>query len=48
LIEVGPATAAAAEQLVTETQGLITEPTLPDAAGLPRIIQARRADSAGD
>ena len=47
LIEVGPATAAAAEQLVAETQGLIAEPTLPDAAGLPRIIQARRADAAG-
>lgn len=47
LIEVGPATAAAAEQLVAETPGLITEPTLPDAAGLPRIIQARRADGAG-
>ena len=47
LIEVGPATAAAAEQLVAEPPGLITEPTLPDAAGLPRIIQARRADGAG-
>ena len=48
LIEVGPATAAMAEQLVTETAGLIAEPTLPDAAGLPRIIQARRAKAAGD
>ena len=48
LIEVGPATAAMAEQLVAETAGLIAEPTLPDAAGLPRIIQARRAKAAGD
>lgn len=47
LIEVGPATATAAEQLVAEMPGLIAEPTLPDAAGLPRIIQARRADAAG-
>ena len=45
LVEVGPATAAAAERLVAATAGLVAEPTLTDAAGLPRILQARRPDS---
>lgn len=44
LVEVGPATAAEAERLVAGTTGLVAEPTLPDAAGLPRILQARRPE----
>ncbi len=41
LIEVGPSTAAAAAGLIAATAGLVAEPTLRDAAGLPRIVQAR-------
>lgn len=41
LVEVGPATAERAAGLVAATPGLVGEPTLSDAAGLPRIIQAR-------
>jgi release factor glutamine methyltransferase len=42
LVEIGPATVAAAEALVAESPALLPEPTLKDLAGLPRIIQARR------
>ncbi len=41
LIEVGPSTAAAAAGLIAATAGLVAEPTLRDAAGLLRIVQAR-------
>jgi release factor glutamine methyltransferase len=41
LIEVGPSTAERAAALVAATPGLVVEPTLADATGLPRIIQAR-------
>jgi len=42
LVEVGPSTAAAAEQVIAAHAGLVSEPTLKDLAGLPRIVQARR------
>ena len=42
LMEVGPATAAAAEEIVAAQAALSPEPTLKDMAGLPRIVQARR------
>lgn len=41
LIEVGPSTAVAAAERIAATAGLVAEPTLRDAAGLPRIVQAR-------
>ncbi len=40
LIEMGPATAATAEQLVAETPGLIAEPTLPGAGGRGRLTRS--------
>jgi release factor glutamine methyltransferase len=46
LVEVGPSTAERAAALVAATPGLVAEPTLLDAAGLPRIIQARADGSA--
>ena len=44
LMEVGPATAAAAEEVVASQPALCLEPTLKDMAGLPRIVQARRCE----
>lgn len=40
LCEIGPA--AAAEAVLARQTGLTAEPTIPDFAGLPRIVQARR------
>jgi len=42
LVEVGPSTATAAEQVIAAHTELLPEPTLKDLAGLPRIVQARR------
>ncbi|MFM7290460.1 MAG: peptide chain release factor N(5)-glutamine methyltransferase [Planctomycetia bacterium] len=42
VVEVGPSTAGAAEQIIAARPGLALEPTLKDLAGLPRIVQARR------
>jgi release factor glutamine methyltransferase len=42
LVEIGPATVAAAEARVAASPALLPEPTLKDLAGLPRIVQARR------
>lgn len=42
LIEIGPSTAAATERLVEAQIGLSLQPTLTDAANLPRIVQAKR------
>lgn len=42
VMEVGPATASAAEAIVVAESELAIEPTLKDMAGLPRIVQARR------
>jgi len=42
LLEVGPSTATAAEQVIAAHAELVPEPTLKDLAGLPRIVQARR------
>lgn len=42
LIEIGPSTAAATERLVEAQNGLNLQPTLTDAANLPRIVQAKR------
>ena len=43
LVEIGPSTVAAAEAAIAAQPGLTTGPTLKDMAGLPRIVQARRA-----
>ena len=43
LVEIGPSTAAAAEAALAAQPGLVPGPTLKDLAGLPRIVQARRA-----
>lgn len=43
LVEIGPAVAAAAEAALAAVPGLLPGPTLPDMAGLPRIVQARKA-----
>ncbi len=43
LVEIGPAVAAAAAAGIAAQSGLVAEPTLNDLAGLPRIVQARRA-----
>jgi len=40
-IEIGPSTVAAAEKSISDTPGLVGKPTLKDAAGLARIVQAR-------
>ena len=40
-IEIGPSTVAAAEKSISDTPGLVGEPTLKDGAGLARIVQAR-------
>ena len=42
LVEVGPSTAAAAEEIIAAQTALSLEPTLKDMAALPRIVQARR------
>ena len=43
IVEMGPNVAAAAEAAVAAVEGLRLEPTLKDLAGLPRILQARKA-----
>jgi release factor glutamine methyltransferase len=43
LVEIGPSTAAAAESALAAQPGLVPGPTLKDLAGLPRIVQARKA-----
>ncbi|MBM4011330.1 MAG: peptide chain release factor N(5)-glutamine methyltransferase [Planctomycetes bacterium] len=43
LVEIGSAVAAAAEGVIAAVVGLEPAPTLKDLAGLPRIVQARRA-----
>ena len=43
LVEIGPSTVAAAEPAIAAQPGLTAGPTLKDMAGLPRIVQARRA-----
>ncbi|MEI6240110.1 MAG: peptide chain release factor N(5)-glutamine methyltransferase [Planctomycetia bacterium] len=43
VVEIGPAVAAAAEAALAAVPGLVPGPTLPDMAGLPRIVQARKA-----
>ena len=43
VIEVGPSTAEAARGVIGRQPGLIAGDTLNDLAGLPRIVQARRA-----
>ena len=40
-IEIGPSTVSAAEKSISEMSVLVGEPTLKDAAGLDRIVQAR-------
>ena len=42
LVEIGPSTARAAEEVIRQQAGLVPEPTIPDLAGHPRIVQARR------
>lgn len=43
IVEIGPSTAAAAEAALAAQPGLVPGTTLKDLAGLPRIVQARRA-----
>ena len=43
IVEIGPSVAAAAEAALAAVPGLVPGPTLPDMAGLPRIVQARKA-----
>jgi release factor glutamine methyltransferase len=43
LVEIGPTVVAAAEAAISGQAGLVREATLKDLAGLPRIVQARRA-----
>lgn len=43
LVEMGPAVAASAEAALAAVPGLAARPTLLDAAGLPRILQATKA-----
>lgn len=43
LVEIGPNVAAAAEAVVASAIDLVPGPTLRDLAGLPRVLQARRA-----
>jgi methylase of polypeptide subunit release factors len=40
-IEVGPSTVSVAEKIISDASELVGEPTLKDAAGLARIVQAR-------
>lgn len=42
MMEVGPSSATAAEEVIAAQAALSPEPTLKDMAGLPRIVQARR------
>jgi len=44
VVEVGPSTAAAAEEVIAAQAALHLEPTLKDMAMLPRIVQARRRE----
>jgi len=43
VVEIGPVVAAAAERALAAVPGLVPGPTLADMAGLPRIVQARKA-----
>lgn len=43
LVEIGPSTVKAAEAILARRPGLVPGPTLADMAGLPRIVQARKA-----
>lgn len=43
VVEIGPNVAAAAETALAAVPGLVPGPTLADMAGLPRIVQARKA-----
>ena len=43
VVEIGPVVAAAAERALAAVPGLVPGPTLPVMAGLPRIVQARKA-----
>jgi release factor glutamine methyltransferase len=43
LVEIGPSTVKAAEAILARRPGLVAGPTLTDMAGLPRIVQARKA-----
>ena len=43
VVEIGPVVAAAAERAFAAVPGLVPGPTLADMAGLPRIVQARKA-----
>ena len=43
LVEIGPSTAKAAAAIIARHRGLAPGPTLADMAGLPRIVQARKA-----
>jgi release factor glutamine methyltransferase len=43
VVEIGPVVAAAAERVLAAVPGLVPGPTLADMAGLPRIVQARKA-----
>ncbi|MEQ8838442.1 MAG: HemK family protein methyltransferase, partial [Lacipirellulaceae bacterium] len=48
LMEIGPSTVEATEQLVAAKLDLTLQPTLTDAANLPRIVQARYLSREGD
>ena len=43
VVEIGPVVAAAAERALAAVPGLVPGPMLADMAGLPRIVQARKA-----
>ena len=43
LVEIGPSTVKAAEAILARRPGFVPGPTLADMAGLPRIVQARKA-----
>jgi len=43
VVEIGPVVAAAAARALAAVPGLVPGPTLADMAGLPRIVQARKA-----
>lgn len=46
VVEIGPVVAAAALHLLASRPGLAVGPVLKDLAGLPRIVQARRGETA--
>lgn len=43
LVEIGPSTLESARNAIAAVPGLALEPMLADGAGLPRVVQARRA-----